>query len=1292
MNLEQFESLRQYCRDEAAFQALKQTLVAINHSVEQENQQLQQQLAIAQRQSQEQLQKSNFQTSLLNQVCNAIIATDLNGRILYWNHYAEQLYQWQAFEVLGKSVVAILSPEDGQGVAKSVLNQALKSNVWEGELLLQRRDGSRFWAEIKYTLLKSDRRPVGFIGISFDITERKQFEAALQQAHADLENRVVERTEQLAKANADLQAEIGDRKQAEAALQAAEVKYRSIFDNAIEGIFQTTPDGCYLSANLALAKLYGYSSPEELINSITSIEHQLYVDPKQRAEFVQKVKTHGAIAGFEAQVYHRNGSTLWVSENAHAVYDAAGNLLYFEGTVSDVTERRQAQAALQQSEEALARRERFLATLVEIQTWLLTHTHDEQNLHTKVLEPLGLVAGASRVYLFENHRDAAGNLFMSQRAEWCAEGISAQINNSLLQNLSYDQCFPGWAEQLARGETINCLISELSDRERQILEPQGILALLVFPLMVHAEFWGFIGFDNCTEARLWDSMEVSLLGAAASSISMTLERQQADLRSRQQADRDHLLGAISLRIRQSLDLNEILHRTVEEIRQFLQTDRVLIYQFDGQHGVLVAAAAVPEWDVTGQQNCHQVWYRDDNTTYGRGHPYIINDVEQQEFPTSYLNFMRQIQVKAKMVIPIAQSNPSTPREGTHLRSGCGGDKGEDEFKDSYLWGVLAVHQCSRVRQWQPFEVDLVQKLAVQVAIAIQQAQLFSQVQQQAQREQLLNQLSQALNSSLDPNRILQEIVDRTGKEFGVDRAVIFVIDHEIRAHKEWRANDQVPSMLGICAPINEWSDLPDSTSSFNQGRAFYALDLSTQADSPARQFLVNTLQIRSVLSIPLFIREQLFGALALHTTTCYRIFTDDEVQFLYQIAAQAKIALYNAQSYEYLEQLVKQRTQELEQEKLVSEAANRAKSEFLATMSHELRTPLNAILGLSQILQLELFGTLTEKQLEYINHINSSGEHLLMLINDILDLAKVESGRETINPVVLSVPELCNHCLALVREQAIAQGLALSSHIAPDASHCIADERRLKQMLLNLLSNAIKFTPSGDVKLIVAKQPQGITFTVKDTGIGIAAEKLALLFQPFSQLDSQLSRRYEGTGLGLALTRKLARLHGGDVTVESTLNRGSEFTLHLPDLPSNPLPVADHHLAKGFSMVQKPSPGGRILVVEDDNFSATLLCDYLQAVGYEVTRLAEGTHFLQEVRRLVPDLILLDVQLSQNITGLDLLQQLRSQPDLKHLPVVMATAMAMPGDREKFLQAGATDYLSKPLNIVQLESLLLKYL
>ncbi|PZV14604.1 MAG: hypothetical protein DCF22_08660 [Leptolyngbya sp.] len=1056
MGLGHIPNLRQYCRDDDAFDELQQILV----SAEVERCHLQAHLTAIQQQQQAQFDQLRFQASLLNQVCNAIIATDLQGSIIHWNAYAETLYQWQAAEVMGKEILAVLKPMQdqakGQTIARQMVSQVFKSELWEGELILHRKDNSQFWAEVKNTLLRDDRdRPIGFVGISVDITERKQAQAAL--AH-------------------------------QAAILNAQAKYRSIFENATEGIFQTSPDGHYLSANHALASLYGYASPEELIAHLTTIEHQLYVDPDQRAEFLKIMQGQGSVSEFESQVYRRdsskdsftNRSVIWVSENAHCVYGDTGEILYYEGTVSEITQRKHAEQQLQQ-----------------------------------------------------------------------------------------------------------------------------------------------------------------------------------------QAERERLLGAIALQIHQSLDLEEILHCTVDEIRQFLHTDRVLVYRFDAQHGVLVAASVDSEWALDTQHTAHQIWYRNNHALYEQGQIYVVDDITQQNLSPSYLAFMQQIQVKAKLVVPLSQ--------------------GEQ------IWGVLAVHQCCAVRHWQAFEIDLVQKLAVQVAIAIQQAQLFSQLQHQAQREQLLNQLGRAVNSSLDPDHILQEIVDRTGESFGVDRVLMFTINDVICARNEWLSNPTVPSLINHTFSALDWTDLADPNSDFNQGRTFYIFDMAQLAATPGRQAQVNDGQTLSVLCAPIFIHEKLFGALSLHTTTCYRTFTVEEVQFLRRMADQTAIALYNAQSYEYLEQLVQQRTQELEQEKRVSEAANRAKTEFLATMSHELRTPLNAVLGLSQILQREIFGSLSPKQLEYINHIHNSGEHLLTLINDILDLAKVEAGRETLIPTVLAAHDLCHYCLTMVQEQATLQGLQLISQLDDDAKFCTADERRLKQMLLNLLSNAVKFTPAGTVSLIVHKQPQGISFTVADTGIGIPADKLNLLFQPFSQLDSQLTRNYAGTGLGLALTRKLARLHGGDISVSSALGAGSEFTLFLPDVPMES-PPRSPSLSQNPQIFQSQQSTGRILLVEDDGVSATLLQDYLKAIGYQVDALCDGEDLLLRVRRSNPNLILMDVQLSRTLSGLDLLKQLRSQPDLQDLPVIIVTAMAMTGDRENFLAQGATDYLSKPLDIVKLELLLIKYL
>ncbi|GBE90754.1 ATP-binding protein [Nostoc cycadae] len=388
----------------------------------------------------------------------------------------------------------------------------------------------------------------------------------------------------------------------------------------------------------------------------------------------------------------------------------------------------------------------------------------------------------------------------------------------------------------------------------------------------------------------------------------------------------------------------------------------------------------------------------------------------------------------------------------------------------------------------------------------------------------------------------------------------------------------------------------------------------------------------------------------------------------------------------------KQTELKLRTSQAAAEAGNRAKNEFLATMSHELRTPLNAIMGLSQLLQHGMVGSLNEKQQEYINCIYSSGEHLLAIINDILDLSKVEAGKEELNLSTVSVVDLCNYAISTVHDQAKEKGLNLISKIDPQAETCKVDIRRSKQMLINLLTNAIKFTPAGQVSLEINKVPEGITFIVADTGIGIDSNQFQFLFEPFKQLDSRLNRQYEGTGLGLALTRKLARLHGGDVTVESKLGEGSRFTLFLPDQVdlTTDINIVDENISKFYAPANKLNEK-RILLAEAEENIAIFLHDYLQLIGYQVEWINTLDKLLEKITNFQPNLILLDTQLLPSQDS-SLYQILMQESELQNIAVVFMGGNENELPELNLGQADKYNYILKPIRIVQLESILMRYL
>jgi signal transduction histidine kinase/ActR/RegA family two-component response regulator len=377
------------------------------------------------------------------------------------------------------------------------------------------------------------------------------------------------------------------------------------------------------------------------------------------------------------------------------------------------------------------------------------------------------------------------------------------------------------------------------------------------------------------------------------------------------------------------------------------------------------------------------------------------------------------------------------------------------------------------------------------------------------------------------------------------------------------------------------------------------------------------------------------------------------------------------------------------------ERALRIKTEFLANMSHELRTPLNAVLGMAESLEEQIAGPLNDKQLKYIRTISESGKHLLELINDILDLSKIEAGRLELNVSQISVASLCEASMRMVKEQALKKNQMVSLKIDPEVKHIVGDERRLKQVLVNLLSNAVKFTPNDQQVGVEVKgniRNQTVTFTVWDEGIGIDPEELKLIFKPFIQLDAGLAREFSGTGLGLVLVAQMIRLHGGSVSVESKQGQGSRFSITLPW-------VDVEGVASAKNQPQKTEPvtgvagkrNERILIVEDTDSIIMLLSEYLRYRGYQILVARNGAEGVKLAREEKPDLILMDVMMPV-MNGVEATEKIRAEKDLLDIPIIALTALAMAGDRERCLKAGMNDYLSKPVQMKELENLILKHL
>ncbi|HEX2521073.1 MAG TPA: ATP-binding protein, partial [Terriglobia bacterium] len=451
---------------------------------------------------------------------------------------------------------------------------------------------------------------------------------------------------------------------------------------------------------------------------------------------------------------------------------------------------------------------------------------------------------------------------------------------------------------------------------------------------------------------------------------------------------------------------------------------------------------------------------------------------------------------------------------------------------------------NEVRPFTPAQIKLLETFADQAVIAIENVRLFQELQtrtgelaQSVGELKALGEVSRAVSSTLDLETVLTSIVSNAVQLSGTDGGAVYEFDEESQEF-HLRATHRLDERLIEALRAN-----PPRLGEGAMGRAAKSREpveipdiLEADAyDSPFRNLQAES-GVRAVLAIPLLREDHMIGGLVVRRKSP-GVFRYEVIELLKTFATQSALAIQNARLY-----------REIEDKSREIEAANRHKSEFLANMSHELRTPLNAIIGFSEVLGERMFGELNEKQAEYTEDILSSGRHLLSLINEILDLSKVEAGRMELELATFDLPLAIDNARTFVRERAVKHGINLDVTVDERLGEFVGDERKIKQILLNLLSNAVKFTPEGGRIGIKARQADGsVEISVSDTGIGISPEDQAKIFEEFRQVGGDYAHKREGTGLGLTLAKKFVELHGGKIWVESEVGKGSTFSFTLPE-------------------------------------------------------------------------------------------------------------------------------------------------